>query len=101
MYAVSGTDTVICKFNVTVLPGCDPTPTGACCLGTNCIVTTETDCHNQGGIYFGNGSNCTVGCNYNCVPPPHKMAGWWKLDPSSLPGSGAPNLADPSTNACS
>ena len=95
--AVSGSDTVICKFNVTVLPGCDPTPTGACCLATNCIVTTEAGCLQQGGIYFGNGSNCTVGCNYHCIPPPNKMSVWLKLDPPSSGGGGSdtPNQANP------
>jgi len=87
-------DTVICQFNVTVLPGCDPTPTGACCLNNNCQVLTEHDCLAQGGIYFGNGSGCTVGCNYDCVPPPHHMAGWWKLDPAAG-GNEVPNLATP------
>jgi sugar lactone lactonase YvrE len=95
--AVNGPDTVVCRFNVTVLPGCDPSPTGACCLGTTCTVTTHAACVQQGGIYFGDGSNCTVGCRYDCVPPPNAMSVWLKLDPD---GSGAgtaetPNLAAP------
>ncbi len=87
-------DTAWCTFNVTVLPGCDPVPTGACCLRGNCSLLTEQECRAQGGLYFGDGSDCTVGCNDDCIPPPHHMTGWWKLDP--VPGSTlAPNLANP------
>ncbi|MEO5616266.1 MAG: LamG-like jellyroll fold domain-containing protein, partial [Candidatus Eisenbacteria bacterium] len=93
----AGGDTAICQFNVTVLPGCNPTPTGACCLNNICQVLPEYNCLLQGGIYFGNGSNCTVGCNYACIPPPRHLGGWWKLDPG--PGStDVPNLASPSAH---
>lgn len=34
-------------------------PTGACCVGTDCSVTTESTCTLLGGTYLGNGTNCT------------------------------------------
>ncbi len=66
---------------------CDPAdcggggdPTGACCVGTSCSVTTEADC---GGTYLGDGTDCSgdpcggggecpsgeiEDCNGNCCP---------------------------------
>jgi len=86
-------DTVVCQFSVTVLEGCDPTPTGACCIQNDCEVLTEHDCQIQGGIYFGDGSDCSVGCDYDCISPPHKMLGWWPFDTAT--GGKTPNLAHP------
>lgn len=34
-----------------------PTPTGACCTGLNCTVTTQSAC--GAGVYLGNGSTCS------------------------------------------
>ena len=39
-------------------------PTGACCVGTSCSVTTEADC---GGTYLGDGTNCS---GDPCAPDP-------------------------------
>ena len=39
-------------------------PTGACCVGTSCSVTTEADC---GGTYLGDGTNCS---DDPCAPDP-------------------------------
>lgn len=35
-----------------------PTPTGACCIGTDCSITTEAACTEAGGTYQGDGSPC-------------------------------------------
>ncbi len=88
-------DTVRCSFNVTVAGDCNPPPTGACCIATNCTVKTEHDCRQSGGIYFGNGTTCIGGCNKNCTPAPNGMLGWWPLDQAQ--GGVTPNLADPAT----
>lgn len=41
---------------------CTPNPcpatTGACCVGTDCTIETETDCTDMGGIYQGDGTDC-------------------------------------------
>lgn len=34
-------------------------PTGACCLGSDCQITTESDCANLGGTYHGDGTSCS------------------------------------------
>jgi hypothetical protein len=33
-------------------------PTGACCIGESCSITTEADCSSGGGTYQGNGTAC-------------------------------------------
>jgi V8-like Glu-specific endopeptidase len=33
-------------------------PTGACCFGTDCFVTTEAECTGNGGEYVGNDTTC-------------------------------------------
>lgn len=89
-------DTVICQFNVTVTGNCDPPPTGACCLGTTCSVTTEANCQLLGGIYFGNNTNCNSGgCNRNCAVVPNNLVAWWPMEGGS--GALTPNLAGPAT----
>ncbi|MDZ4805001.1 MAG: LamG-like jellyroll fold domain-containing protein [Candidatus Eisenbacteria bacterium] len=88
-------DTVICQFNVTVAGGCDPPPTGACCTNNFCTITTLADCEQSGGIYFGDGTDCTSGCDQNCVEPPNNLAGWWPLD--IAPGGITPSLTSPFT----
>lgn len=35
------------------------TNTGACCIGTDCTITTETNCIDEGGIYQGNNTICS------------------------------------------
>jgi len=63
---------------------CDGGSTGACCVGSDCQVTSESDCSALGGTYIGDGSSCssnTCGggggecpageiedCNGNCCP---------------------------------
>lgn len=52
-------------FSWTVNLSCDGNPcdnitTGACCLGTSCIVETATGCTNLGGIYVGDNSTCAT-----------------------------------------
>ena len=32
---------------------------GACCIGTNCAISTQADCQSAGGTYRGDGSICT------------------------------------------
>ncbi len=34
------------------------TPTGACCVGSNCTIQTQADCTAMGGNYVGDGSTC-------------------------------------------
>ncbi len=34
-------------------------PTGACCVGTDCSVVTETECSGNGGSYQGNKTDCS------------------------------------------
>lgn len=89
-------DTVICQFNVTVAGGCDPPPTGACCINNLCSISTEAACELSGGIYFGDGTDCTGGCNQDCVEPPNNLAGWWPLD--AAPGGITPSLTSPFTS---
>ncbi|MEE2912968.1 MAG: hypothetical protein VX436_04095 [Planctomycetota bacterium] len=57
-------------------------PTGACCIGSNCSVMTQTDCSSAGGSYNGDNSSCNgdpcggggcpageiEDCNGNCCP---------------------------------
>lgn len=44
---------------------CENVPTGACCVpmdipgASYCVVWSESQCDSVGGIYFGNGTNCT------------------------------------------
>lgn len=42
-------------------------PTGACCIGSNCSITTFGDCINNGGTWFGPGTLCTPNlCGIPC-----------------------------------
>lgn len=41
-----------------VPPGPPSTPTGACCVGEICSITTESHCVSIGGIYHGNNTPC-------------------------------------------
>lgn len=88
-------DTVRCQFNVTVTGGCDLPPTGACCVNGACSITTAAACEQQGGIYFGDNTNCNGGCNQNCAVPPNNLVAWWPLN--SATGGVTPNLARPAT----
>lgn len=64
---VSGFGTTFGPFQVDVTDDgipCIPTqtcvpPTGACCVGNVCSVGTAGDCTNLGGVYLGNGTDCT------------------------------------------
>ncbi|MCP3903811.1 MAG: hypothetical protein GY715_09270, partial [Planctomycetes bacterium] len=40
-----------------------PTPTGACCLGDNCVVLPSLACLTMGGTYKGHGTECPASCN--------------------------------------
>lgn len=39
--------------------GCDGAPTGACCLGSSCVIATDPNCLSQSGVYQGDGVACT------------------------------------------
>lgn len=48
---------------------CEPCfiPTGACCVGGQCIITTASSCLTQGGAYFGDDSVCDPDpCQVTC-----------------------------------
>ncbi|MCH2142856.1 MAG: hypothetical protein MK077_07665 [Phycisphaerales bacterium] len=38
---------------------CDGDPTGGCCVGTSCSVTTQSECSTAGGTYLGDGTDCS------------------------------------------
>jgi len=41
---------------------------GSCCKGQKCLgILTEVDCLNNGGSWKGQGTDCNVGGNYNCI----------------------------------
>jgi hypothetical protein len=48
---------------VTIVP---VTPTGACCVDTDCTIETESDCEDMGGTYQGDGTPCSP--NPCCTP---------------------------------
>jgi hypothetical protein len=52
------------EFTYTPLTG----PSGACCITATgaCVISTPTGCTSQGGVYQGDGSQCTG----QCPPPP-------------------------------
>ncbi len=51
--------------NVARNPG--GTPTGACCVGTDCSITTEAACTEAGGTYQGDGTPCDPNpCSGDC-----------------------------------
>ena len=37
---------------------CQGLPVGACCFGSQCVITTATSCVNSGGNFIGVGTNC-------------------------------------------
>jgi hypothetical protein len=39
--------------------GCDGAPTGACCLGSTCVIATDPNCASQSGVYQGDATVCT------------------------------------------
>ncbi len=39
-------------------PSAPVTPTGACCVGTDCSITTESECDDMEGTYQGDGTDC-------------------------------------------
>ena len=45
---------------------------GACCIGTTCIIKTKDDCADDGGTYYGDGSDCS---NDPCAEPPAPLGG--------------------------
>ncbi len=54
-------------------PSAPPAATGACCVGTDCTITTEAACESMEGVYQGDGSVCDPNpCDFtNCdnLPP--------------------------------
>lgn len=47
----------------------DCQPTGACCVGSDCTIETESDCTDMGGTYRGDDTTCDdVVCCPNCCP---------------------------------
>lgn len=62
-----------------------PCPTGACCVGGNCTVQTESDCRSQAGVYTP-GVDCV---NHTCP----SLA-------NIVPGPGADTCAAPRVIAC-
>ncbi len=49
--------------------GCEPAPTGACCLATTpCRETTRDDCLQAGGAFAGEGSMCSGSAESCCLP---------------------------------
>lgn len=54
---------------------CDqPDPTGACCIGTDCVVLTALECEARGGDYQGDDVPCVPG--ETCVPVPTIESSW-------------------------
>lgn len=47
----------------------DCQPTGACCVGEDCSITTEDDCTGMGGTYQGDGSTCDPNPCFICDGP--------------------------------
>lgn len=86
---------MFCRFNVTVSGNCDPPATGACCNNGICTITTEEVCELNGGIYFGDNTNCNNGCGQNCAVPPNNLVAWWPLNGATA--GVTPNLARPAT----
>ncbi len=62
---------------------CDPTdPTGACCFGSDCFETTETECSGNGGEW--QGDNTTCASNPCAVPCPADTDGSGTVDVSDI-----------------
>ncbi len=53
-----------------------PTPSGACCSGSTCTVTTQIGCAGAGGTYKGDGSSCSPNPCQVVTPP---GVGWTDL----------------------
>jgi len=50
--------------------------TGACCLGTACMIASQTSCSCQGGAFLGAGTTCAgPDCNCNTIPDSCDIAG--------------------------
>ncbi len=47
-----------------------PPPTGACCVGTDCSITTEDDCTGMGGTYQGDDTTCDPNPCEGVIPSP-------------------------------
>lgn len=92
-YTVTGAgDTLTCSFPVVVTGDCDAI-TGGCCVDNECTEMTEGECDARGGIYLGNGNDCTNGCDFTCARPPRDLLAWFPLDSDSA-GQTA-NIAEP------
>ncbi len=88
-------DTLACTFQITVTGDCITEVTGACCFDNAvCEDLPEGECHDLGGVYLGNGTDCaTEDCGVDCVRPPLGLTAWFPLD--NAPGGITPNLAHP------
>jgi len=56
---------------------CPQWPTGACCFGEDCEVTTEAYCAQHGGRYIGDGVPCEP--QNPCIPVPIRQATWGQV----------------------
>src|ERR1044071_8536522 len=57
-------------------PSPPPPATGACCIGTDCSITTEADCIASGGTYQGDNTTCVPNpCGECCPPAPTFVSG--------------------------
>ncbi len=63
-------------------PQCQPVQSGACCIGTDCVVVTEDACSAKGGTYqgdlskcFGGGKSITYESSPNAALPDNNPAG--------------------------
>ncbi|MFN8549557.1 MAG: hypothetical protein U0527_16680, partial [Candidatus Eisenbacteria bacterium] len=84
---------------------CPPlvTPSGACCLGTSCVVRTESQCVQDGGVYLGDGVSCSDGIcggGGGCVAVTGSGAGGGNAIQTGLGQSIVSIAADP-TRSCS
>ncbi len=58
-------------------------PTGACCVGSDCLEVTAPECADLGGDYFGDGTACTP--DLCAVDPCNPLAGSC-FEPNGTPG---------------
>jgi len=53
-----------------------PSPVGACCIGTECVVLSGAQCATQGGQYVGDGTVCEA---TTCLPVSIERTSWGQL----------------------
>jgi len=58
------------NITLNIIPDGCPPPTGRCCLADgSCTIVSDADCTNMGGIYGGDGVDCSVSCFGACCLP--------------------------------